>query len=69
MTGAKREGAASKYHNVSYDSARGKWKAALKRNGQVLFQKRFNDEEEAARYVDAKLDELGIIDRPRNFAT
>lgn len=68
LTGTK-QGAASKYHNVSWDKARGMWRAALKSGGRMLFQKRFASEEDAARYVDAMLDELGIKDRPRNFAT
>lgn len=64
--GSKQE-AASKFHNVSWDAARGKWKAAVKQGGKVLFQKRFDLEADAARYVNEMLDHFGLMDRPRNI--
>lgn len=65
LTGRK-IGATSKYHNVSWDKSRNKWKATLKSKGKMLFQKRFDTEEEAALYVNEQLDILGLTDRPRN---
>lgn len=62
-------GSASKHHNVSWDSTRQKWKACLKDGGKMVFQKRFDCELEAAKYVNTKLDELGITNRPRNTIT
>ena len=60
-------GKTSKYHNVSWDETRQKWKATLKHKGKMLFQKRFDTEDDAALYVNLKLDELGFTDRPRNI--
>jgi len=59
-------GSASKYHNVSFDSSRGKWKVAVKHNGRALVQKRFDSEEAAALFVNEVLDEHNLMDRPRN---
>lgn len=59
-------GVGSKYHNVSWDSTRQKWKASMKDKGVSLFQKRFDAEADAAMYVNAMLDHFGISDRPRN---
>lgn len=59
-------GLSSKYHNVTWDKSRNKWKATLKDKGKMVFQKRFDCEIEAARFVNLKLDELGIKNRPRN---
>lgn len=63
-----KSGSTSKYHNVSWDTTREKWKATLKDKGRMVFQKRFDCELEAAIYVDTMLDQLGYSDRPRNFA-
>lgn len=63
-----KSGITSKYHNVSWDVSRSKWKATLKDQGRMVFQKRFDCEFEAATYVDMMLDRLGYSDRPRNFA-
>lgn len=60
-------GASSKYHNVSWDSSREKWKASLKNKGKMVFQKRFDSEIAAAEYVNEMLDSLGIKNRPRNI--
>lgn len=62
-------GKTSKYHNVSWDNTREKWKATLKDQGKMIFQKRFDCEYEAAAYVNTMLDRLGYSDRPRNFFT
>ena len=59
-------GTTSNYHNVSWDSTRNKWKATLKDKGKMVFQKRFDCEIEAARYVNLMLDSLGYSNRPRN---
>jgi len=45
--GIKPSNTASKYLNVTFDKSRNKWKAAIKRNGKMVFQKRFDSEEEA----------------------
>lgn len=59
-------GVTSNYHNVSWDNTRKKWKATLKDKGRMEFQKRFDCEIEAAKYVNTMLDNLGYLDRPRN---
>ena len=59
-------GTTSNFHNVSWDNTRNKWKATLKDKGKMVFQKRFDCEIEAARYVNLMLDSLGYTDRPRN---
>lgn len=63
----KKVGESSKYHNVSWDSTRCKWKATLKNKRKMAFQKRFDNEIEAALYVNEMLDYLNITDRPRNI--
>lgn len=60
-------GVSSKYFNVSWDTTRHKWKATLKDKGKMVFQKRFDQEIDAALYVNKMLDELGYSDRPRNI--
>lgn len=66
VTGQKL-GSSSKYRNVSWDSERSKWIAAPKVKGRQSFNRRFDCEVGAAKYVDAILDLHGISDRPRNF--
>ena len=41
----------SKYRHISYDSKRNKWIAFIKKNGKVIFYKRFEDEIEAAKAI------------------
>ena len=60
-------GSASKYHNVSYDQSRNKWKAAIKVDGKALAQRRFNTEREAAAFVNELIDTYGLTNRPRNI--
>lgn len=62
----KKWGGTSQYHNVTWDNSRQKWKATLKNKGKMLFQKRFDSELDAALYVNKMIDELGILDRPKN---
>ena len=62
----KKAGGSSRFHNVTWDNTRQKWKAALKHQVKMVFQKRFDSEEEAALYVNQQLDLLGFSDRPRN---
>ena len=62
-----KNGTTSKFNNVSWDTSRGKWKATLKDKGNMVFQKRFDCELEAAAYVNTMLDKLGYSDRPRNW--
>jgi len=64
-----KQGNTSKFHNVSWDASRNRWKATLKDKGKMVFQKRFDCEIEAARYVNIMLDTLGYSDRPRNSIT
>ncbi len=59
-------GSDSKYHNVSFDSNRGKWVAGVRYEGRNHYQKRFTTEKEAARHVNWILDKLELYDRPRN---
>jgi hypothetical protein len=65
------KGKSSKYHNVSYvknPRAKNKWAACIKHAGKSSFGwKTFATEEEAAKYVDQLLDEIGDTIRPRNF--
>lgn len=63
----EKSGITSKFHNVSWDSTRQKWKATLKDKGKMVFQKRFDCEIEAAKYVNLMLDTLDYSDRPRNI--
>lgn len=62
-------GKSSKFHNVTWDSTRKKWKATLKDKGKMVFQKRFDCEIEAAQYVNTMLDALGYDNRPKNTFT
>lgn len=62
-----KSGISSKYHNVSWDKARNKWKVTIKDGGKPLYQKRFDNELDAAKAVDMALDNLSLFDRPRNF--
>lgn len=59
-------GTTSKYHNVSWDASRSKWKATLKDKGKMVVYKRFDCEIEAAKHVNEMLDKFGFSDRPRN---
>lgn len=60
-------GKTSNFHNVSWDTTRLKWKATLKDKKKMVFQKRFDCEIAAAKYVNERLDALGYTDRPRNI--
>lgn len=64
--GVKKSTTKSKYHNVRWDSSRNKWIGAITLNNKPYKAKRFDVEEDAARYVNTLLDELNIQDRPRN---
>ena len=63
--GLKHKSNASKFHNVGKDK-RGKWVATVRHNNKNWYQKRFDDEIEAAKHVNWILDQLGLDDRPRN---
>lgn len=69
MLGQKRPASKSKYHNVSYDKQRDKWIGALRINNKTIKQRRFNTELEAAIHVNNLIDELGLLDRPKNIIT
>lgn len=62
-----KSGNTSNYHNVTWDKSRNKWKASLKDKQKMVFQKRFDTEIDAAKYVNEMLDSLGYSDRPRNI--
>ena len=66
MVGTKWNSAVSKYHNVSYDRTRNRWMASIKQQGKRLFQKRFKQEDDAARYVNEMIDKLQL-NRPKNI--
>ena len=66
MVGTKGNSAVSKYHNVSYDRTRDRWMASIKQQGKPLFQKRFKQEDDAARYVNEMIDKLQL-NRPKNI--
>jgi hypothetical protein len=58
-----KSGVTSKFFNVSWDNDRRKWKGTLKNKGRMVFQTRFDDEVDAARYVDRMLDALAVVVR------
>lgn len=60
-------GSSSKYHNVSFDKARNKWKAGIRVNGKTLCQKRFDTEIEAASHVNWAIDYLGLSGVTKNI--
>lgn len=51
--GRKQPNTTSKHLNVCYDRSRGKWKACVKRDGKIVFQPRFDSEEDAVSAVEA----------------
>lgn len=57
----------SKYHNVSYDKPRGKWRGCIRHQGTNLESKRFDTEIEAALHVNYLIDKYDLIDRPKNI--
>jgi hypothetical protein len=57
----------SKYHNVTYDKTRQKWQATVRENNVNYFQKRFDNEEDAARHVNWIIDRLGLTGRSKNI--
>lgn len=59
----------SKYYNVGFDKNRQKWTATVRVNGNNMFHKRFNTENEAALHVNWIIDELDLTDRPKNVIT
>lgn len=59
-------GKSSRYHNVIWDKSREKWIGTVRHNSKNHFQKRFDDEVEAAKHVNWILDQLGLTDRVRN---
>ena len=56
--GKKQTNAASKFRNVVFDRTRDRWKASVKRGGKMVFQKRFDTEEAAAKAAQTFLDSL-----------
>lgn len=65
-TVGKKFGNSSKYHGVTWDKSRNKWRAYIRHNNKYWFQRRFDTEKAAARHYNWILDELGLTDRPRN---
>lgn len=59
-------GKSSSYHNVIWDKTRNKWVGTVRHNSKNHFQKRFDNEVDAAKHVNWILDELGLTDRSRN---
>lgn len=57
----------SNYHNVSRDNTRNKWIGFIKHNGKIHFNKRFDNEIDAAMYVNTLIDKMGLTDRPKNI--
>ena len=66
-TVGKKLGKHSKFFNVTYDKARNKWHASVRANNKTHYQKRFDNEIDAAKHVNWILDTLGLNDRPRNI--
>ena len=67
MLGTKSKNSKSNYHNVSYDNSRSKWIGSIKIDRKTVGNKRFDNEVDAAKYVNHLLDLYGITDRPRNI--
>lgn len=65
-TGAKL-GNTSKFHNVLWDKSREKWMGVVRYQSKNYFAKRFVLEKDAALHVNWILDQLGLVDRPRNL--
>lgn len=63
----KKLGNSSQFHNVIWDSSRNKWIGVVRHNSKNHFQKRFDNEIDAAKHVNWILDELGLTDRVRNI--
>jgi len=57
----------SKYHNVSYDKARNKWRGCIRSGGKNIESRRFDTEIEAAIHVNNIIDKYGFHDRTRNI--
>lgn len=60
-------GKTSKFHNVLWDKAREKWVGVVRHQKKNWFAKRFDSEKDAAAHVNWILDQLNLIDRPRNL--
>ncbi len=56
----------SKYHNVTWDKNRERWQASVRHEKKTWHQKRFKSEKDAALHVNWIIDELDLIDRPKN---
>lgn len=65
-TVGKKFGTSSKYHGVTWDKSRNKWKSYVRHDNKSWHAKRFDTEKEAAKHYNWILDELGLTDRPRN---
>ena len=59
-------GPVTKFFGVSWDKARNKWKTRIQHKGKVLPQKRFDCEEDAARFYDELVMTFNL-NRPLNF--
>ena len=64
-TVGKKFGNSSKYHGVTYDAARDRWRAYVRHDNKYLHQKRFDTEEEAARHYNW-IVRTCKLDRPLN---
>ncbi len=64
-TVGKKFGNSSKYHGVTYDASRDRWRAYVRHDNRYLHQKRFDTEEEAARHYDWIVTTYKL-DRPLN---
>lgn len=70
-TGLRRKLNSSKFHNVYYISnpkAKRKWMTCIRHEGKNIGYKCFFTEEEAAYHADELLDQIGDINRLRNFS-
>ncbi len=65
-TVGKKLGTGSKYYNVTYDKARDKYMASIAHVGVRYYQKRFDNEIDAAKHVNWIIDTLGLTNRPKN---
>ena len=67
MIGKKFGKSTSQYNYVCYDKSRNRWKASIKTNGKIIYQKRHKTELEAAIDANEALDRLGLTSYPKNI--
>lgn len=65
-TVGKKFGTTSQYHGVGFDHVRHKWYSGISHQGRIRYRRRFDTEEEAARHYNWIIEELSLLNRPKN---